>query len=329
GELEHRRVKRFYARTNKNTAVRQMTVLERREQALLRIGRKLGEILPAPPDVPQKPSKKGKRKLKKRKIYVDFAETESLPYTAPDQHHHISNSRNFHINIPHFLNENEDDPAIYNFVPKLKDHLLSRLAHPGWSGEGNEFTPEQHCSLLISNNRIYRHKVLRVNYTTYDVRQGQDSMNPRTRADIMTLSPEDDTSHPFSYARILGVFHVDVVHNIPGASPVPTSIEVLWVRNFRRDTSFRAGFKAKRLHRLEFLPGTHPDAFGFLNPDEVIRGAHLIPAFHYGRTQDILGGHSLALDNEELDDNKEWRYHYVNLYAHFMIQINRSRTKVR
>ncbi|KAJ6486358.1 hypothetical protein C8R47DRAFT_979573 [Mycena vitilis] len=37
GELEHRRVKRFYARTNKNSAVRQMTVLEHREQVLLRI----------------------------------------------------------------------------------------------------------------------------------------------------------------------------------------------------------------------------------------------------------------------------------------------------
>ncbi|KAJ7742183.1 hypothetical protein DFH07DRAFT_964704 [Mycena maculata] len=37
GELEHRRVKRFYARTNKNRAVRQMTQLERRESALRRI----------------------------------------------------------------------------------------------------------------------------------------------------------------------------------------------------------------------------------------------------------------------------------------------------
>jgi hypothetical protein len=37
GELEHRRVKRFYARTNKNNAVRQMTRLERREHALRRL----------------------------------------------------------------------------------------------------------------------------------------------------------------------------------------------------------------------------------------------------------------------------------------------------
>ncbi|KAJ7118066.1 hypothetical protein C8R44DRAFT_532146, partial [Mycena epipterygia] len=109
GELEHRRVKRFYARTNKNTAVRQMTVLERREQKLLRIARKIAQIVPP---TAQPAPQKGKRKAKKLKPYVDFVDAESLPYTAPEQHHHISNSRNFHANIPHFLHENEGDPAV-------------------------------------------------------------------------------------------------------------------------------------------------------------------------------------------------------------------------
>jgi hypothetical protein len=167
-------------------------------------------------------------------------------------------------------------------------------------------------------------------------------MNPRTRADIMTLAPEDDTSHPFSYFRILGVFHVDVVHNIPDATKVPTSIEVLWVRRLCRDTTYRAGFKAKRLHRLQFVPGDDPTAFSFLNPDEVIRGVHLIPAFAHGRThellmrslnsddrdsssdlfefedeEDQLEWRSLALAHEENHDEGEWRYHYVNMYVPF------------
>ncbi|KAF8146368.1 hypothetical protein K438DRAFT_510459 [Mycena galopus ATCC 62051] len=161
-------------------------------------------------------------------------------------------------------------------------------------------------------------------------------MNPRTRADVMTLAPEHDTSHPFSYARILGIFHVDVVHNIPGATTVPTSIEVLWVRRFRIDTSYRAGFKAKRLHRLQFIPGDDPLAFDFLNPDEVIRGVHLIPAFAHGRTHDLLqrsispeddeewfeepdddsaGWRSIALENEKNHEDGEWRYHYVNMFV--------------
>lgn len=147
---------------------------------------------------------------------------------------------------------------------------MSRLSHPDWSGDGNEFTPEERAKLLIVNNRLYLHKVLQVNYTSYDVRRGQDSMNPRTHADVMTLGPEDDSSHPFAYARIIGIFHVDVIHNVPGATSTPTSLEVLWVRRFQRDTSYRAGFTRKRLHRLQFFPERDPIAFGFLNPDEVI-----------------------------------------------------------
>ncbi|KAJ7151509.1 hypothetical protein C8R46DRAFT_1229045 [Mycena filopes] len=323
GEREHRRVKRFYARTNKNTAVRQMTVLERREQALLRIRRKLVTLAATTglggSTTTAKVTRKGKnvktaKSPKKNRAYVDFTESESLAYTAPEEHHHISHSRNFPVSIPDFLRENEGDPAVEDFLPKLKDHLLGRLAHPDWSGEPNEFTRDDHYKLLIKSDRFYQHKVLRVNYTTYDVRRGQDSMNPRTRADIMTLAPEGDTSHPFSYRRIIGIFHVEVLHNVPGASRVPELVEVLWVRNFRVDKSYRAGFKAKRLHRLEFLPEGDPNAFSFLHPDEVIRGAHLIPAFHYGRTGMLLGP-SLALDHEGHDDDEEWRYHYVNIFV--------------
>ncbi|KAF7346657.1 hypothetical protein MSAN_01803300 [Mycena sanguinolenta] len=293
GELEHQRVKRFYVH-NKNTAVRQMTILERREQALLHIARKLGKILPSPP--PQ-PHTKGKRKA-----------------GAKRKHHHISTSHNFHTNIPQFLHENEGDPAVQDFLPKLKNHLLGRLAHPDYSDDTEEFTDKEQHSLVIANNRMYQRKVLRVNYTTYDVRRGQDSMNPHTRADIMTLPPQGDTSHLFSYARILSVFHVEVIRNVHGAThvPVPTSLDVLSVRNCRQDTSFHAGFKAKRLHHLEFVPADQPNVFSFLNPDKVIHGAHLIPAFHHGHTHDLLGeGPSLVLD----DEMDEWQYHYVNMFV--------------
>lgn len=48
-------------------------------------------------------------------------------------------------------------------------------------------TAHEHLSLRIANNRIYHHRVCRINYTTYDVRRAQDSINPRTHADISTL----------------------------------------------------------------------------------------------------------------------------------------------
>ncbi|KAJ7712350.1 hypothetical protein DFH07DRAFT_683203, partial [Mycena maculata] len=133
---------------------------------------------------------------------------------------------------------------------------------------------------------------------------------------LMYLSPEDDASHPFSYAQVIGVFHANVIHNIPGASTVPQRIEFLWVRRYRLDPKWRGGFKYKRLHRLEFLPADDPQAFGFLNPDEVIRGAHIIPAFSAGTTTEFLSEDSIGrLVREGLDDDEDWRYYYVNLFV--------------
>ena len=136
-------------------------------------------------------------------------------------------------------------------------------------------------------------------------------MNPRTHSDIMLpafdLDPvtgQSSSGHPYGYARILGVFHVTVSHRLPGHYPTVHTMEVLLVRWYRLVTSYRAGFNARRLYRLEFLSETlaDPDAFGFLNPDDVIRGAHLIPAYAHGRITD-----------ESLYYSDTWRYYYVNL----------------
>jgi hypothetical protein len=196
-----------------------------------------------------------------------------------------------------------------NFHSKLHDHLLGRMLHPTWSADPNEYSVEEHGKICIVNNRLYRHKVMRINYTTYDVRLGQDAINPRNHADIMTLSRHDD-DHTFEYARVIGIFHVDVIHGVEGATQHPVSKEVLWVRRFRRDKSYRAGFKEKRLHRLEFLSSADDSAFGFLDPDEVIRASHLIPAFRYGPTEEFLSGESFGRAPGELDD---YRYFYINM----------------
>lgn len=38
-----------------------------------------------------------------------------------------------------------------------------------------------------------------------------------------------------------------------------------------------------------FDPDSLPDAFGFLDPDSVICGVHLIPAFNFDTTDKLLG----------------------------------------
>ena len=58
---------------------------------------------------------------------------------------------------------------------KLLDHLLTRLRP-----HQTEFTTADRLDVLIRNNTIYRHKTMRINYTTYDMRCEQDSIKPRT-----------------------------------------------------------------------------------------------------------------------------------------------------
>jgi hypothetical protein len=120
GELEHRRVKCYYARTNRNDAVGQIAQLERRDAALLKMSRDQQHAQNIPPietietaSTNLKHKLPGTTKLAKPVLpTVDFAESEALPYTPPETHYHISQSRNYHFNIQQFLTANYGDPAI-------------------------------------------------------------------------------------------------------------------------------------------------------------------------------------------------------------------------
>lgn len=76
GELEHRRVKRLYGRTNKNRAIKQMTKHERRETRLLRARRAATS-----------------QQSTTHPHHVAFSEQDPLPYTDAALHHHISDSK--------------------------------------------------------------------------------------------------------------------------------------------------------------------------------------------------------------------------------------------
>ena len=146
-----------------------------------------------------------------------------------------------------------------------------------------------------------------MNFTAYDVWHAQDCLNPCVHANVMTLSPDTDSDtsrpyhHPFQYAWILGIFHADVVHTVPGSLMVFKRMEFLWVRRFEYDYRWKAGLKRCRLHRICFTPHSDLHTFGFMDPDDMIHGAHLIPAF----------AHSLNTSGDDSDYN----YYYVNRYV--------------
>jgi hypothetical protein len=199
-----------------------------------------------------------------------------------------------------------------NFIPKLKDHILSRLLGRGFDGDESEYTDKEHSLVRIIGDCIYSSKVLRVNYTTYDVCRDQDSMNPRTHCDVMVLSPEAGVNaHTYWYARILGVFHAKVMHLGPEARNRSVQhIEFLWVQWFGIEPGYRCGFKAAHLPKIGFVPDTDDNAFGFLDPSLVIRGCHLVPLFADGRTSELLQTSTLTAARCP-DETDDWTNYYV------------------
>jgi hypothetical protein len=71
------------------------------------------------------------------------------------------------------------------FYQKLADHLIGRLLLDGLHVE-----PADRAQFMLLNNIIYAHKAMRINFTTYDNRRDQDTINPRTHSDIMMLSKD-------------------------------------------------------------------------------------------------------------------------------------------
>jgi hypothetical protein len=197
-----------------------------------------------------------------------------------------------------------------NFFPKLKDHILYRLRKLDISYCDHSFTDEERNSVIIPDNTIYSVQTMQVHYTTYDMRREYDTVNPRTHPDVMVLSGEVIPKHPYWYARVLAVYHMETWLS-DGGEPVKRHLEALWVRWLAPLQDHQSGVKHARLPKVAFVEESDVDAFGFLDPGQVIRGAHLIPAFASGRgISSLRHGKSFARPEGELDD---WEEYYVGM----------------
>ena len=159
-------------------------------------------------------------------------------------------------------------------------------------------------SVRIGQNRLYKHKVLRVHYTTYDMRRSTDSINSRLpeHSNILLHGPDGE----FWYARVIARFHV----NVRLASEEDfRRLDFLWVRWYGQDSNCKCGFSAQRLPRLGFIPHNTTAPFGFIDPNDVVRAAHLIPAFAYGRTSHMLRP---SICRHPAEKNQDWKFFYVN-----------------
>lgn len=167
---------------------------------------------------------------------------------------------------------------------------------------------------IDKGGKISIHKTLRINYTTYDLQRRSDVINIRTRSDIMVVSPEEDRSHPYRYGRIIDIFTVPIHYKgrkrFTGRSR-RQEFQVLWVRWFEKDPSYRDGFSSLRIPRIQFVEQESATKWhSFISPSDVLRATHIIPAFSWNLMDPqpcIEGSHAIRFHEDD------WNYYYVNM----------------
>ncbi|KAJ3538280.1 hypothetical protein NMY22_g5229 [Coprinellus aureogranulatus] len=233
--------------------------------------------------------------------------------TAP---YFIGQSQNNPVSLTSFLTTHRYDPTTTKFLAKLKAHLLPRIrnallkearADPETYGYAlpvleqlvredpsacSEVSLLDRDRIFIDKDRLYRHEILNVNFTSYEGRREQDILNPKTsRRDFMCLIDQDVTEatsprHRFCYARLLGVYHANVVYTGRGSlDRKARRFDVLWIRWFK-ETEDEKAWSENRLDHLCFHSLDEPNAVDFLDPTHVLRASHIIPRFASGRVED-------------------------------------------
>ncbi|KAF7966162.1 hypothetical protein HWV62_39770 [Athelia sp. TMB] len=299
GELEHRTPIARYPRTSRRKDfVRQLANIDQRVTRLRRIRERNSQTKMAPENCA----------------------------TTPEQHHHIALSENLPVHIGTFLSRGAGDPAIKvrawpapvlsrnlhllfcikNFRSKLIEHFLMRFTSGISLGGGD--SPR----VLIKGENIYLHSLCRINYTSYDVRREQDIINASSsHCNIMVLGEDDSKKITYRYGRLLGTFHANVIFVGQGMVDY-TSIrmEFLWIRWYEPIGPSCMDWKAQKLDRLRFPPLADEASFGFIDPDDVLRGCHLLPVFSRGRRHPDGKGMSMLAK-----DGSDWKEYYVNRFV--------------
>ncbi|KAI0730517.1 hypothetical protein C8Q76DRAFT_613877 [Earliella scabrosa] len=268
GELEHGHVKGIYDRTNKVNYERQIA-LQQQHRELVAGLRAADDYVPL------------SLRRQEAKRAAKASRTPVIP-TSPADHYYISQSKRSPINIGNWVDKNEDDPAIRGFIPRLYEHLAARIFGGNMFTEPDEFSEAQLDGIRVFEDRMFKHKYIRVNYTTYDMRREQDVISPRNHADIMVPAPDWDAAYPYWYGRVIGIFTIKASYHGPEATRQSRQwrdYPVLWVRWFTRDDTASFGFQHRRQPCLSFVDATDPDndPFSFIDPDDVIRAAYILP----------------------------------------------------
>ena len=144
------------------------------------------------------------------------------------------------------------------------------------------------------------HKTIRVNYTTYDMRHGTDIVKPEgPRCNIMLLAnhiggTNSSNLHHFIYARVLGVYTGPGMQNFDARA-----FQMLWVRWYEVVDPGSSGWDSSTLDMLHLPPLHEDNSFGFVDPEFVLQGCHILPAFDKGKRESNVNVSRSAKDNRD------------------------------
>lgn len=103
----------------------------------------------------------------------------------------------------------------------------------------------------------------------------------------MLLADNSDApagQHKFLYAHTLDIYHANVVYTGPGMCDYEARcVDFLWVRWYEVVDPMASGWKIQRLDRIRFPQMDEEDAFGFVDPKDILRGCHILPRFAAGK----------------------------------------------
>lgn len=210
-------------------------------------------------------------------------------------------------------------PRIQNVLREEAEKFPAHLrAQASLNMEYFDINSNRSSFLILKEDRLYIHKVIRFNFTSYDVRRGTDVVNAGTsRCNVMLLAEDVDnligssTTHRFLYARVIGAYHANVIYIGPGMRDYqPRRFDFLWVRWFKLVNQASSGWSTLTLDAVSFPPMNQNNSFGFVDPKDVLRGCHMLPAFAKGEQHaDGVGISRCA------KDAKDYKRYYVGRYA--------------
>jgi hypothetical protein len=116
------------------------------------------------------------------------------------------------------------------------------------------------------------------------------------------------SNQPFRYARVIGIYHANIVYTGPGMiNYEPRRMEFIFIRWYEHQGILPTTWDSLTLESVELAPVAGDDAFGFVDPSDVLRACHIVPAFSKGKTHsDNRGLSRLARDSSD------WRSYVVN-----------------